>query len=103
MSQDDATARSGPTAGAPTLPGYAYWPAIETAPMDGSRVDLWAKIWLSATDSFISRRFPNCYWTKGDIMTNRRAAWVNMDGGYVATHWMPLPPPPAMAPTGEKP
>lgn len=70
------------------------WQSIETAPKDGTRVDLWAKTWLPAFDKFESRRFSDCYWTKGDSMTNRHAMWAGMDSNFHATHWMPLPSPP---------
>ncbi len=74
------------------------WQSIESAQKDGTRADLWAKTWLAEHDKFIGRRFPNCYWTNGDSMTNRRASWVNLDSGWVPTHWMPLPQPPENAP-----
>lgn len=70
------------------------WQPIETAPKDGTRVNLWCKRWRPDNDSFSHRWFPDCYWTKGDSMTNHNARWVNMDTAWFATHWMPLPEPP---------
>ena len=65
------------------------WEPIETAPKDGTRIDLWSR----------SERVPNARWDA------RRKAWVHdwlgdfdsidevrVDGN--PTHWMPLPPPP---------
>jgi hypothetical protein len=70
------------------------WQTIESAPKDGTRVDLYAKTWRAESDDFVSSRFPDCYWTNGDSMTNRRAHWSRLDTGWHPTHWMPLPDPP---------
>jgi hypothetical protein len=59
------------------------WQPIETAPKDGTMVDLFASI------EDCSGRAPNYYWS-GKIR-----AWRYMHGGEIAphhvTHWMPLP------------
>lgn len=73
------------------------WQAIETAPKDGTRVDLWAKCWRPFDDQFSTARFPACYWTKGDSMTNHNAHWMRLDSGWYPTHWMPEPAPPSAA------
>lgn len=75
----------------------SQWQPIESAPKDGTRIDLWTKCWNVHTDAFDTMRCPNCYWTKGDSMTNRNAHWVNLESGWRPTHWMPLPDPPIAA------
>jgi hypothetical protein len=71
------------------------WQPIETAPKDGTKIDLWAKIWIAATDTFSEERFPFCYWRKDDNVTGRGAGWVNLNNSYYPTHWMPIPEGPA--------
>lgn len=73
------------------------WQPIETAPKDGTRVDLCAKSWLPAFDRFESQRFANCYWWAGDSMTNNSAKWIELPRDWHATHWMPLPSLPSAA------
>jgi hypothetical protein len=70
------------------------WRPIETAPKDGTRVDLWAKSWLPAFDRFESKRFADCVWMNGDQMCNRPPYWLNLHKDWHPTHWMPLPAPP---------
>lgn len=70
------------------------WQPIETAPKDGTRVDLWAKFWRAHSDGFLWKRCADCSWMKGDSMTNRSAYWMGLDNGWYPTHWMPLPEPP---------
>lgn len=72
------------------------WQPIDTAPKDGTRVDLWAKCWRSERDDFTYQRCADCYWTNGDSMTNRVSRWVNLQDGWHATHWMELPGPPVV-------
>jgi len=68
------------------------WQPIETAPMDGSRVDV----------LFPSGRLADAFWTgKGWGRKERRGMRSNVHEvtivrqGEDATHWMPLPAPPA--------
>lgn len=71
------------------------WQPIETAPKDGTNVDLWAKCWRAQADDFVYQRFTDCWWTKGDSMTGRHEHWVGFESlSWYPTHWMPLPPPP---------
>ncbi len=78
------------------------WQLIETAPKDGTEVD----IWVSGPGS---RRVTNCAWRKprgsnwGDRYGDGKVLpeqWVTRDGvsldrrNGVPTHWMPLPNPP---------
>jgi hypothetical protein len=62
------------------------WKPIETAPKDGTQVDLWIQ-WSS-----IGARYANSYYADGQ--------WTDREGDAicaydVVTHWMPLPQPPA--------
>ena len=65
------------------------WQPIETSPKDGTLVDLWC-----ASNSAREIRETDCRWLE---MTG----WVDSFGDAVedyewrATHWMPLPEPPA--------
>lgn len=67
------------------------WQPIETAPRDGTNIDLWVK-----TKDCFECRLPNCFfctetgawYVKGDF-----GEYEPLDGG-MPTHWMPLPAPP---------
>ena len=64
------------------------WQPIETAPKDGERIDVWFELGSHAA------RWPNVFWD------SRRERWTSgpTDQGIIhwnATHWMPLPAPPA--------
>lgn len=63
------------------------WESISTAPKDGTKIDLWAKIWIAGSDSFSYERFPNCFWITDDSLTGRGAKWVNLNANYHPTHW----------------
>ena len=79
------------------------WQPIETAPRDGTVIDVWMQSYFWDADGqrqlAVEMRIPNAIWF--DQM------WTNVDGNphedldgftYVEfTHWMPLPPPPASA------
>lgn len=66
------------------------WQPIETAPKDGTEIDLW-----TADGSW--GRIPDCKWRgKGEDAcwyTRGDRGWDPV-GGFVLTHWMPLPAPP---------
>lgn len=76
------------------LPGAVEsgWRPIETAPKDGSLVDLWVG----------GHRVPDCHWT-GVIWYSPH--WKYDCGAEIdpargdpdPTHWMPLPDPPTLA------
>lgn len=70
------------------------WQPIETAPKDGTKIDLWAKAWLPAFDRFEFRRFADCVWMTGDSMCNIKPYWLGLDKGWFPIYWMPLPDPP---------
>jgi hypothetical protein len=60
------------------------WKPIETAPKDGTAVDLWIDF----------RRITDAYWRKGPMGEGwHYASGEGMDDSQ-PTHWMPLPPPP---------
>lgn len=67
------------------------WQPIETAPMDGTQVDLWA--------GHLAGRIPNARW---NAQAFRWEEWFQDGVGtmrwnavvYTPTHWMPLPKPP---------
>ena len=65
------------------------WRPIETAPMDGTIIDLWSQ----------SGRQADCkwdtswtFWGMGGFDT---MDWVGIPEWEKPTHWMPLPDPPA--------
>lgn len=64
------------------------WQPIETAPKDGTIIDLWV-VELDCDDSGF--RFADAYWLEG--------AWVDDfeevdEAACRITHWMPRPEPP---------
>lgn len=69
------------------------WQPIETAPKDGTHIDLWAKCWIPDTDTFIYSRIPNSYWRKADSQGGWKASWA-VGRDWHPTHWMPIPPGP---------
>jgi hypothetical protein len=94
---------------AATPAGPSGWMPIETAPKDGTRVDLWlmpdtaSKLYFMhkdekghrVTGAWISSKHPNdkeaggCWYHQGTLYVEG----VESDT-YMATHWMPLPPAP---------
>lgn len=66
------------------------WKPIETAPKDGTIVDLWTRI---------GERWTDCHWNvdKGDWLRWGLDSWGGNGWQRIVdplTHWMPLPPPP---------
>ena len=70
------------------------WQPIETAPKDGTMVDLWGINHL--THNKRGERIVNASWgVCTDWMGNELEDWRHGRGeDYQPTHWMPLPPPP---------
>lgn len=75
----------------------AEWRSIETAPRDGTRVLLYGP-------EGVTEGAWNIHGYKDDLAHLRRwnPIWLSEHGcgccggdNYVATHWMPLPPPPS--------
>ncbi len=75
--------------------GYSMtdWQPIETAPKDGTRIDLWAE---TVFPGYNGKRFINCRWGKnpGPFEDSK---WLNLPHNplnWAPTHWMLLPEPP---------
>ena len=72
------------------------WQPIETAPKDGTVVDLWAR--REQTDKY--ERLADCHWCgMTDWLGNEYDGWDGLSPGLRRTydnptHWMPLPEPP---------
>lgn len=73
------------------------WQQIDTAPKDGTRIDLWLTVTASPRSFGISDawRVIDCYWhwTKEGWYHLHEGEEKELYGPYV-THWMPLPEPP---------
>ena len=70
------------------------WKPIETAPKDGTPVDLWGKNRLSY-DQHSSRRVNVKFGPVLDWFGQERNDWQHGRGeDYEPTHWMPIPVPP---------
>lgn len=67
------------------------WQPIETAPKDGTRVDLWVEVSLLGAG-----RETDCYWDRGAwfIPANNYGDGCSTYDGQMPTHWMPIPEPP---------
>lgn len=68
------------------------WQPIDTAPKTSPiRLDIWAKRWVSKTDDFEYRRFPDCYW--------RSTHFAGLPKDWHPTHWLQAPNPPYNGPS----
>ena len=69
------------------------WQPIETAPKDGTDVDLWV-----TTPTGFAGRVPDCHWHCGEWLRKGKydeAIWVPVESeGWKVTHWMARPTPP---------
>lgn len=71
------------------------WRPIETAPKDGSKVDLWV-VWPEYNDdSAHARRAPDASWDADDWLIGQYKLGQFMAKPY-ATHWMPPPADPVI-------
>jgi hypothetical protein len=72
------------------------WKPIETAPRDGTEVDLWCPNYVSARYGD-GARMADCWWERdrwvrfSNIFALDEEPYADIHG---ATHWMPLPEPP---------
>jgi len=75
------------------------WHPIETAPKDGTRIDLWAgqrifnAVWRA---QFKDETDPYCFtwWAPEPDCECRGIEWEDQRIGVDPTHWMPIPKPP---------
>ena len=68
------------------------WQPIETAPKDGSYVDLWCAPISDGGAVLLPCRLPNCYWVSDYnswYMSVARGELIKV--WHRVTHWMPLP------------
>lgn len=71
------------------------WKMIESAPKDGTEIDLWA-VSVGGAKPF---RVPDCAWKKiadkPEWVSRGERGWESLASLHLrATHWMPLPAPP---------
>ena len=67
------------------------WRPIETAPRDGTRIDIWG----TNPDGSGCRVANVCWGPVADWMGRERADWQHYHvDAFTPTHWMPLPSPP---------
>lgn len=70
------------------------WQPIETAPKDGTEVDLWG----GSDAGERAARAPDCQWRRGGWYSRGDKGWESLAGiSWAPTHWMPRPAPPASA------
>ena len=71
------------------------WQPIETAPKDGTRVDLWLRVHASPRSFGFSDAFrvPEGYFQDGVWGHSQGGSFRELYQPYI-THWMPLPEPP---------
>ena len=70
--------------------GQSQWQPIETAPKDGRSFDVWVK---STKNPDYGVRMTGVYYVQGVLCGSR---FPNSSWCEYASHWMPLPEPPAM-------
>ncbi|TGU44626.1 hypothetical protein EN788_22175 [Mesorhizobium sp. M2D.F.Ca.ET.145.01.1.1] len=81
------------------------WQPIETAPKDGTEIDVWAVTTDEWGRPVNASRYPDASWREGDEGTGWHAlhdVWDHFliddswsGGKTIVTHWMPKPAPPA--------
>jgi len=69
------------------------WQPIETAPKDGTVIDLWDGHYKHRV---VNARWANHYWMNGVPIREKSWGSNDRDGPFCdkPTHWMPLPKPP---------
>lgn len=68
------------------------WRPIETAPKDGSLIDLWCGDYERVADAKWDTK--RRAWVEWGIDGFDCMEWVRLPDYYKPTHWMPLPEPP---------
>lgn len=79
--------------------GAAGWQPIDTAPKDGTRVDVWVRPW----DAFASgnpNRITNAWFEDGKWKRILSGWTMDIKDCGAPTHWRPVPIPPSF-PTGD--
>lgn len=73
------------------------WKTIDSAPKDGTPIDLWA----AERERYVNSRISDCQFVNGRWVHHRTVydddeftGGDDMAQVFNATHWMPLPPPP---------
>lgn len=66
------------------------WQPIETAPKDGTAVDLWCS---NQMERYTDCIFHNGHWQRLDLDFDRME-WVKLESYEAPTHWMSPPEPP---------
>lgn len=70
------------------------WQTIDSAPRDGTLIDLWAKWWRADTDTFIGTRVPDCRWVSVSGHERWSSEHAATPHNSRFTHWMAKPAPP---------
>lgn len=67
------------------------WHPIETAPKDGTPVDVWVVVEIA--DTRHEGREPDAWFKDGEWVADGYGPWGDGEGPIwgVATHWMPIP------------
>ena len=72
------------------------WQPIETAPKDGTKIAIYAKLWMAHNDTFIQKMFFKVYWFSPSGMSNANPHWESAGEKFpykewFVTHWSPMP------------
>ena len=73
------------------------WQPIETAPKDGTKIDLW----VANQELGRAIRETDMVWhhfDDGSAWAHADALFLVEEDGWTVTHWMPLPEPPQVQP-----
>lgn len=78
----------------------AMWQPIETAPKDGSKVDVWVTPPVSALSTGSYGRVSDCWFSQGSWWFYDETKYASDPANcrsevWNVTHWMPLPPAPS--------
>lgn len=66
------------------------WKPLNTAPQDGSKIDILCKKWMCDTDSFIYSRRSDASWSKENKAWMWQGGNINWDG-WRPVSWLPAP------------